>query len=285
MKHGIRALVFSMLTALIASAQSTEPSFAVVSVKPVPRDQRSQFRNGRVLFHPGGRLSANGVTVPMLIAAAYGRPFPTPRIAGGPEWLELALFVVEAVSEPGTIPENLAPVQLREKMQPMLRQLLAERFKLVLNTEPEEMPVFKLIAAPSGVKLTRSSISQAQCAASTVPDPCHILEGGHPRGMTGEAVSLEDIAAELESSSGVPIVDATATRGLFSIHIRPFSRVTPLIVPLEILNLPADRPKPPEESWPSVFKVLEEGLGLRLEPGRARVKMLRIESIQRPDGN
>jgi len=284
MKHGIRVAVIGVLTALAAHPQGIEPSFAAVSIRPV---QGRLPGLGTVLFQPGGRLSANGVTIRVLIAAAYGLPFPTPRITGGPDWVEAnrETFVVEAVAEPGTISESLSPAQLREKMRPMIRQLLAERFKLVLRAERKEMQVFQLVVAASGAKLTKSSVSEAQCSAPATPNACHDLVGNRQRGMNGDVVSLGDVASLLEISSDVPVVDATGIKDLFSVRMGPYSRVTPQEVPAEIVNLPADRPRPPAEPWPSVFKVLEQDLGLRLVSGRAQVEMLRIESAQMPTAN
>lgn len=224
----------------------------------------------------------------MLIAAAYGLNFPTIRISGGPDWVASDRFAerfsVEAVAEPGAIPENLAPSQLRKQLQAMLRRLLEERFRLVLRTEQKDVQVYKLNVAPTGTKLTKSSISETQCVTPAAPIACHNLDGARPRGMMGDAVSLDEVAALLEASSDVPIVNATGIKDLFSIKLGPYSRVTPQIFPEEIERLPADR-RPPPEPWPSVFKVLEQELGLQLVAGRAQVDMLRIESIQKPEAN
>jgi uncharacterized protein (TIGR03435 family) len=167
-------------------------------------------------------------------------------------------------------------------MQPMLRQLLAERFNLVLRTEVKEMQVFQLVVAPSGAKLTKSSVSDVQCNDPTPPIICHDLVGSRMRGMSGEAVSLRDVASLLESSSDTPVVDGTGIKDLFVVKMGSYSRVTPQEIPPEIANLPADRPRPPPEPWPSVFKVVEQDLGLRLVLGRAPVEVLRIASAQLP---
>ena len=249
----------------------------------------SQPDFGSVVFQPGGRLIARGVTAHMLIAAAYGLPSLTPRIVGGPAWVasegKIQLFTVEAVSDPGIIPENLSPSQLRRRMRPLLRRLLEERFNLVLRSERKEMSVFKLTVAPSGAKFTKSSITEAQCETEIAAEACHNLVGDRRRGMSGDAVSLNDVASLLENSSEFPIVNATEMDGLFSIRTGPYSRVTTQLVPEEILQLPVDRPAPAGEPYPNVLKVLNESLGLRLVSGRAQVETLRIESIQMPTEN
>jgi len=51
-------------------------------------------------FQPTGSLVVRNQTLHLLIAMAYGMPFPVPlpeeRIVGGPEWLATARFAVDA---------------------------------------------------------------------------------------------------------------------------------------------------------------------------------------------
>jgi len=158
----------------------------------------------------------------------------------------------------------------------MLRRLLAERFMLILRTEQREMQVFKLVVAPTGSKLTRSLISEAECSAPKAPNACHDLAGSSSRGASGSAVSLDDLASLLEASSVAPVVNATGLEGLFSVKLAPYSRVTPLLIPDAIANLPADR-RPAEQSFPSASKVLEQDL-FRSPAGIRTVIMSRCSS-------
>jgi uncharacterized protein (TIGR03435 family) len=171
-------------------------------------------------------------------------------------------------------------------MQPLIRRMLEERFKLVLKRESKEMQVFKLSVAASGSKLARSSVSENDCGkASGAPTECHQLLANQARGLNGTAVDMADLIAKLELWSDKPIVDETGLEGLFSIRSGPFSRLTPLRLPLWVEDLPEGQRPPPEPQRPSVFKVLEQELGLRLESGKAVVEIFQIESIQRPSAN
>ena len=101
MRHFVVAIIAATA---IAAAQTPPPTpvFEVVSVKP------NKSSDGRVLigFQPGGRFTATGVTLRMLIANAYGTPQPLPnfRIIGGPGWLNSDRYDIVAKAEGDVAP-------------------------------------------------------------------------------------------------------------------------------------------------------------------------------------
>jgi uncharacterized protein (TIGR03435 family) len=146
------------------------------------------------------------------------------------------------------------------------------------------MTVFELKVATNGKMPTKSSFGDNDCAGDSSPAECHEINGSQARGLEGKAVAMRDLAKRLEATSEIPIVDATGLEGLFSIRTGPFSRVTPFRLPEEYLRLPEEQ-RPPPEPWPSVFKVLEDDLGLRLVKNKAVINVLKIELVQRPSAN
>ena len=128
-----------------ANTFTGSPTFEVASIKP------NKSGDGRVLigFQPGGRFTATGITLRMLIAIAYGTPQPLPnfRIIGGPGWIDSDRFDIVAKAEGDVPPGPDSPIPL------MIRAMLADRFKLVVHNESRELPIYALVKARSDGKL------------------------------------------------------------------------------------------------------------------------------------
>jgi uncharacterized protein (TIGR03435 family) len=94
--------------------------------------------------------------------------------------------------------------------------------------------------------------------------------------VIGKAVAMDMIIRNLSGSgsetSNRQIVDKTGLHGLFDIQLR-FAPETPA------------GPTTTAPSGPSIFTALQEQLGLKLEPGKAQLPVLVIDSIQRPSEN
>jgi len=275
----IRVVVAGVWFLMFARAQNVAPAFAAASIKP---KQNAMF--GKVEFKPGGRLTAVAASVYQLVNAAYGLTGSW-RLRKGPNcpaWVDSERFDVEAIAEDGTIPERLDNGQLRERMQPLLQRLLAERFNLVTRREPKELSVYKLTVAKSGTKLLPSSISDAECR--TLND-CHRFFGSRMQGLRGSDVSIADLAFALETWSDRPVVDATGIPGLFAIQVSPFANLK-VYLDDPLASLPEDRPRPPPEPYkPSLPSVLEKDLGLILVRTRAQIEIIQVVSISRPSPN
>ena len=107
---------------------------------------------------PGGRFSAENVTLRQLIRNAY--MLQDVQIAGGPKWLDEERFDIVAKAVGDRLGDPFVAEQTREpsRWQVMLRALLTDRFKLMAHREPREMPYSR---AP-GVAPRRSVQSQPQ---------------------------------------------------------------------------------------------------------------------------
>src|SRR5438067_1886275 len=138
-------LVTAATAAIAAQTPAPAPAFEVASVK------RNKAGDSRTLieFPPGGRFSAVGVTVRMLITMAYGTPQPlsNSRIIGGPGWLGSDRFDIVAKTDSPVAPGPTGSLPL------MLRALLADRFKLAAHNESRELPIYALVKARSDGKL------------------------------------------------------------------------------------------------------------------------------------
>src|SRR5688500_7341718 len=106
----VAALAFS------AGASSQTPTFDAASVK-----RRTEPGGGSMGRQPGGRFTAQGVSLKDLIVFAYDiQPY---QILDGPRWLDTDRWDVVAAGAPGTPADVLHALQ----------QLFADRFSLVVR--------------------------------------------------------------------------------------------------------------------------------------------------------
>ncbi len=142
----------ALLFALVNSPQAS-PTFDVASVKP----NKTGGTGTRIMFQPGGRFTADNITLKFLIKMAYGvQDF---QITGGPAWINSDRYDIEgkaAAGEPATDMRSMTEEQRKadmERRKQMVQALLADRFKLVLHKESKEAPIYALVVAKSGLKI------------------------------------------------------------------------------------------------------------------------------------
>src|SRR5579864_9470850 len=154
---GIAALLTPLLPAQAPSA--TSPAFEVASVKQNKSDER---RMGYEVL-PGGRFTARGLPLFILIATAYNIPFQSPLLSGGPDWIRSTRYDVDAKAAEGAVPLGI-PYRVREeRTRLMLQALLVDRFKLVIRRETKELPVYALVVGKNGPKLKKAAIEEKYC--------------------------------------------------------------------------------------------------------------------------
>jgi len=171
----------------------------------------------------------------------------------GPAWLTAEKYDITAKAA-GPAPLN----QLRQ----MLRTLLTDRFQLQFHRETKELPVYALVAAKSGPKL-------------------HKAEPGGNTGMKGEngafvfhGTSMPQFADDLSilSQVGRPVLDRTGIPGVFDFNLK-FGESNDEMKRALIAGDGA-----------SVFTLIQEQLGLKLEARKGPVEMLVIDHVERAPG-
>ena len=153
---GFRAALFLLLTIVLALAQEPKFEIADVHISPTARTFAQNF--GGVLRD--GRYVNRDATMLNLIVAAYG--VSEDSISGGPGWLTSDLFDVVAKVPAGTTPAIA---------NGMLKNLLAERFKLVIHNGTSPVARYVLTVGKSGSKLRGKSDAPflLRAAASSSP--------------------------------------------------------------------------------------------------------------------
>jgi uncharacterized protein (TIGR03435 family) len=248
----------------IPSVRAQQPAgaleFDAVSVKP--SDPNS--RNGTVVsLTRGGGLHVINATLKDLIETAYdAREL---QILGVPAWASATKYDVTAT--PGTHPEGAAVSQpgnnnVRLKVQAMLK----DRFQLQLHRETRSVPVYSLVVA-------RGSIKPGVLRATDSP---HKGVNAGQGTMLGEAASMTDLTHKLSRLLDRLVVNHTGLEGNYDFKLE----WTPDPGPS------APDGQPVETSLgPSLFRALQQQLGLRLEATKGPVDVLVIDHVGKPSEN
>jgi uncharacterized protein (TIGR03435 family) len=248
---------------------------------------------------------ATNVTVFELIAIAYDKDCdfaeesPEPEIGGlvgGPDWIRSVRYDIEARR-----PEDPSDYSSRvygdgsshqytpgPKLRRMVQTLLADRFRLTLRREMKEMPVYELVVARGGLKLTSQKDSRGFTSyvggaglyeainngINPRPDYSGLIVGG----ISATGASMADLAEQLTRMTGRPVQNRTGVEGVFAYEFffapgqwRSWKR-----------NPNETRP---HLKSPSLFMVLEEELGLRLEETKRPVEVVFVDRVEKPSVN
>jgi len=271
--------------ALLGTVQAG-PTFDVVSIKrnttvfgPGPLPQPIQ--------RPDGSLVLTNVPLNSLIARAY----PGLETLGLPDWAKAERYDVATTS---TLTTATA-----DDRAAMMRAMLADRFKLVAHVEPREQDVYDLVLARKDRRLGSGlQKSDADCGTpapqqqpagrpdfSLPPPPCTIRMLGSPvrpdkQVALGDLVEGEATMAILATAlrnlgAGRPVVDKTGLPGTYKIRMNFDMRAT--------IRPPA--PGQPPSDVATIFTAVQEQLGLKLEPSKARLDVLVIDRLEHPTEN
>jgi uncharacterized protein (TIGR03435 family) len=261
---------------LIAQAPANQ-SFEVASVKP------NKSGDGRVMvgLQPGGRFTATNVPLRMLLRQAFNvQDF---QIVGGPDWIGSDRFDVVAKAPEGEF--------TADQMRPMLRSLLAERFKLASHAESRDLPVYALMKArPDGKLGPNLTPAAVDCAApmrgrrgggpAAPPQPGQKMECGFmigPGRMSVGGMPMANLAQSLSPMVGRIVLDRTELTGSYDFELTYSPEGIAGGPPL--LN---GAPPPVDPNAPTIFTALQEQLGLKLDSQRGAVDVVAIDHVEQP---
>jgi uncharacterized protein (TIGR03435 family) len=276
-----------------------------VSVKPSNPNPNSPLGMiPMVVPSPNGRFAATNVPLRLLVRMAYAvQDF---QIDGGPSWQMSQRFDIVAKAEDGFAGSQ-------QSMMPMVKTLLADRFKLNVHTETRDMPVSALLIARDDGKLgpklkpSSSDCSNAQAEnqklaeviakggpgalAGMLPKPgekrpCATTPtmGAEGFGMRADGQPLSVIVQLLTQATGRMVKDKTGLTGLYDWEIKLDPQVLMQIASQVGINLPAGANLPASDN-PSLLTALREDLGLKLDSERGPVEVLVIDGAEMPEAN
>lgn len=280
---GAAALTGALLlasTALVVFAQpAAKPKFEVTSVK-VSQEVHSMY----VRPQTGGRFIANG-TIRLVISNAF--QLQNFQIVGTPQWAGTEMYAIEAKAEGNPS---------RDQMWPMVQSMLEDRFQLKSHWEARELPVYALTAVKSGLKLVPPA---KHCEATDLYAP-PVSGSGVPCGriairlepsgaqLRGDAVPMEELTRILGIVLGRKVIDQTGFTGKFDLQMDFTPDGTTAGLPVLSGPTQPGNPNPPppaEPGAPSVFTVLQQQLGLKLDSTKGPVEVLVVDRLEKPAAN
>jgi uncharacterized protein (TIGR03435 family) len=271
------ALLFGLLYATDSQGQTHAedtaaklPAFEVASIKPDKSGtQMVMFR-----MTPDG-LNATNTPLKMLIQQAYG--VEENQVIGLPGGLSSERYDVEAKVDSADVAKlhDLDPQQRMSMLQPVL----VERFQLKVHRETRDLPVYELFVAKSGPKFHEAK------AGDTYPNGIKGPDGHSGPGMmwlqdgrlTCQAVGMVELTRILSQRLGHSVLDKTALTGKYDLAMEwpPEDRPGPM----------SDGGNAGDSSAPSIFTVIQEQLGLKLESHKAPVEVLVVDHVEAPSAN
>jgi uncharacterized protein (TIGR03435 family) len=253
------------------------PPFDVVSVKP----NKSESGMVRVMGKQDG-YSASNVSLKMLIQGAYG--IRADLISGAPSWADSARFDIDAKVADSDVDalKKLSPEQRRL----ILRPLLADRFKLKVHIETKQLPVYELVLAKGGSKLTEATPGNTY--ANGIKGPDGVARGGMmrvgPGQLTAQAVPMTGLANMLSQQLSRTVLDKTGLTGKYDIELYWAPDQADPVFKGPDGSLPKGDAAP-DSSGPSIFTALQEQLGLKLQSAKGPVETLVIDHVEMPSEN
>lgn len=242
----LSVILLPAATCMLMLAQSPSRAFDVASVRPIPEDTKTWAIRQT---NPKNYRSLSNVN--QLITWAWN--VKNYQVLGAPKWIFQDRFEIQATTE--------HPASLEEEKL-MVQKLLFDRFALKMHRERKEMPVYALIVGKNGPKMEVATTPAAQG---------HRGININPGIMTAQEGTMAEFAEVLTTNLDRPVLDKTNLDGHYNFTLTW-----------------EPPPPPPSGAWtpigPSLFTPVRE-LGLRIDPEKAPIEMLVIDSIEKPTGN
>jgi uncharacterized protein (TIGR03435 family) len=248
-----------------AKSTDLEPrlTFEVASIKL----NTSVNSNMSINRAPGGQLNCTNVSLRMLLQMAYDlRDYQLQNLPAWANTEHYDIFAKPSAEAGAREPSDISGMpHLRQRTQ----ALLADRFGLILHSEEKELPVYALVVAKGGPKLT---------AAQNPTDSFGPQISFNDRRVACKNVTMQRFAqAVLSSRMSHDVVDKTGLTGVydFEMHFVPDEGPT---------KETGDRAST-DLAGPSFLSALQEQLGLRLETSKAPVKIWVVDRVDRSTPN
>ena len=178
----------------------------------------------------------------------------------------------------------------------MVQQVLADRFKLQVDTELRPIDVYALIVArPDGRLGPRLKPASAECLAELEAErqrraanpgpliistgqttPCGGTFSGLANGLTrmNGARTIASLAVAIQALMDKRVVDRTDLKGMYELDLE-----------FDYMAMRSVAEARPEFSGLNIFTAVQEQLGLKLEPRKETVDVLVIDAVEMPSQN
>jgi uncharacterized protein (TIGR03435 family) len=267
-----------LLVAPSAMPAQTKPALAfdVASIKPSDPD-----KIGGSLMMSEGRFETRGQSLLSLIKFAYSLNMGSDQqVSGGPKWLSTAKFDIDAKEDEQTAAalKQMSREESTRQIRQMVRALLADRFGLVVHNESKVLPVYALVPAKGGVKMTESS-DTSSASGPKDPKTWSGIRGGHRGELEAHNCTMGmfiGVVAGQPEVGGRLVVDQTNLPEKYNFTLK----WTP-----ETSSGAADPAATTDSSAPLFLTALQEQLGLKLDPTHAPVDTIVVDAAVMPTAN
>jgi uncharacterized protein (TIGR03435 family) len=262
-------------------------SFDVVSVKQNTSDEASHVNfplDGDTYSANGGLFSATSIYLGAYIRFAYKLPLDQYKRLDAqlPKWAFIEFFDIQARAKGNPT---------KDQMRLMMQSLLADRFRLKVHTETQQLPVFMLALEKPGKTGpglqphpdTMPCADPAAVSSRSLDEPtplCGVLLAKRSPGNTDVGFGMRKVSAQqITSFLGIlgnldrPLLNRTGLVGDFDVTIEYATEIPPGS------DLQAD------PAAPTFLEALKDQLGLKLEPAIGPVNVLVIDHLEEPSPN
>ncbi len=295
-QHPLSATCLFTLTALLIAGllhpsptRAQSQTQAAPSTAPVFEYEVATIKPNKTAVPPAVMTTDDGIDVRnipigILLGVAFG--VSNDRITGGPEWLT-DRYDVSAKLEPAVADalKKMNPLDRRAARQRMLQVLLTDRCKLVFHRDTKELPVFLLVVAKGGPKFQEGKPADASPEGVGGTGTMQFGQNGL---LTFKAIPLSALLQILAQQVGRTVLDKTGLTGRydftwqFGLNANPAGgRGGPAGGAPGGANPAASADSEPT----SIFTILQEELGLKLDSGKGPVEIIVIDHIERPSEN
>ncbi len=224
---------------LVAAVAWAQPAFEAASIRASTLTTRSIQLSPKTISMQGQ---------PLLEYLRWSYNTQAPMIIG-PSWLSDVRFDVTAA----------AGTEVTEaEMRLMMRQLLAERFKLDLHLEKRVLPILEITVAKGGHKMIPTDTEGS-------PN----FRAGN-LSVRGVGATMQPLVETLSTFLATPVVDRTGLTGKFNYAVEINSFITDDVRRNAAVQLPV-----------VVAQALQEQAGLKLVSAKASVDVLVIDHIEK----
>ena len=233
-------------------ANQQAPSYEVATIKP----------------------SKDGEGFPLLlrdyILSSFGLNLNASRQLIGPDWISKTSYEIHGKPSESVrdAMNKMTPEEKSAETQLMMQSLLADRFMLKYHIEMREMKVYNLVLAKGGSKLKEDSDRTKSGA---------VVKTGEIKVTAVLITTFIGLLTNDPELEGLPVVDKTGLAGAYDFSLA--------WTPLKVANGANDPEVTSKADEPSIFKAVEEQLGLRLMASKGLAKVVVIDHIEPPSEN
>ncbi len=260
--HTLLAAAVLTMTATGRAQSDVPATYDVSTVKPAPPDKK-----GMGLSFGHAQLKADNITLAWILQSAFHAR--KDQISGAPDWAKEQHYDITAklLNTDPAILEKLSMDQRRA----LLLALLVERFGLKYHVETKDMAVYDLLPSKKGLKLIAAANSGDK--TKQVYGTCSGCTMWDTNAVTAHDITVGTFAEMLANPLERTVNDRSGYMGNIDVKIKWAP---------ELDTKPASDE---DAALPPLPQVLEEQLGLHLQPSRGPVKIYVVDHLDKPSDN